>query len=56
MTGYNEKDAAKDTGVSVKEVNQAWHDARDDAMKSGELNERKENKQNQANKNKEDNK
>lgn len=33
---YTEKDAARDTGVSEKEVNRAWHQARDDAMRSGE--------------------
>ncbi len=37
---YTEKDAAKDTGSSVKDVNHAWHAARDDAQDSGELSER----------------
>ena len=37
---YTEKDAAKDTGVKLKEVAQAWHDARDHAMNAGLLPER----------------
>ena len=28
---YTEKDAAKDTNSSVKDVKEAWHTARDDA-------------------------
>lgn len=32
---YTEKDAAKDTRVSIKEVNEAWHSARDDAAEDG---------------------
>ena len=35
MSGYTEKDAAKETGASNKEVNNAWHTARDDAAKDG---------------------
>jgi hypothetical protein len=31
---YEEKDAAKETDSSIKEVNQAWHGARDDAQAS----------------------
>ena len=42
--GYDKKDAAADTGVSTKEVSRAWHDARDDAQKAGELPERAANK------------
>lgn len=41
---YTEKDAAKDTGSSEKEVSRAWHSARDDAASSGELEERNERK------------
>ena len=37
---YNEKDAAKDTGVSQKEVAKAWHRAREQVMAGGELPER----------------
>ena len=32
---YNEKDAAKETNVSVKEVSKTWHEARNDAAKEG---------------------
>ena len=28
MAGYDEKDAAKDTGDSVKEVEEVWHEIR----------------------------
>jgi len=35
MSKYTKKDAARDTGTSVKKVSQAWHDARDDAAKEG---------------------
>lgn len=31
MSKYTEKDAAKDTGTSVKEVSSNWHKAKDDA-------------------------
>lgn len=37
---YDKKDAANDTGSSVKETSTAWHDAREDAQKDGELTER----------------
>ena len=37
---YTEKNAAKDTGVSLKEVSKAWHQARVDAQRAGELPER----------------
>lgn len=37
---YDEKDAARDTGASNKEVAQTWHQARDDARASGELSDR----------------
>jgi DNA-directed RNA polymerase specialized sigma24 family protein len=36
MSGYTEKDAAKDTDVPIREVRQAWHDAREDARKDKE--------------------
>lgn len=29
-TAYTEKDAARDTGSSIKDVNRTWHQARDD--------------------------
>jgi len=35
MTQYDESDASKDTDSSEKEVNEAWHDARDDAAEEG---------------------
>jgi len=44
MSGYTKNDAAKDTNTSAKEVSKAWHQARDDAASSGELDERNENK------------
>jgi hypothetical protein len=44
---YTEKDAAKETGVKEKEVARAWHDARDDAMKAGWLDERQVRKDTQ---------
>lgn len=44
MSKYTKKDAAKDTDVSISEVSRAWHAARDDAMKAGELPERAANK------------
>jgi hypothetical protein len=31
---YDEKDAAEETDSSVKEVNDAWHEARDNAQDS----------------------
>ena len=31
MTSYNSKDAARDTGSSKREVDRAWHTARDDS-------------------------
>lgn len=33
--GYKEKDAAKDTNSTTKEVSRSWHDARDHAAKEG---------------------
>ena len=30
MGGYDKKDAARETNVTVKEVSKAWHTARDD--------------------------
>jgi hypothetical protein len=33
--GYTEKDAAKDTDSTEKEVNKTWHQARDDAAEDG---------------------
>lgn len=44
MGGYSKQDAAAGTGVSTKEASQAWHQARNDAAGSGELNERNYNK------------
>lgn len=52
--GYTEKDAAKDTGVKQKEVEKAWHDARSDAQKAGELPERQARKDAQEKRNKGD--
>ena len=48
MGGYGKEDAAKDTNVSVKEVSETWHQAREDAQKSGELPERAANKESQS--------
>lgn len=39
-TTYTKKDAAADTQVKIKEVEKAWHKAREDAQKAGELPER----------------
>jgi hypothetical protein len=44
MAKYSENDAAKDTDASSREASKAWHQARDDAASSGELEERNENK------------
>lgn len=44
MSRYTKKDAARDTGCSVKEASRAWHEARRDMQKSGELPERARNK------------
>lgn len=41
---YTKQDAAKDTDAGGKETARAWHQARDDAEKSGELPERAANK------------
>lgn len=35
MTKYGEKDAAKETGVSEKEVRETYHGAREAARKDG---------------------
>jgi hypothetical protein len=40
MSKYTEKDAAKDTNSSNKEVESNWHQAREDARASGELTDR----------------
>ncbi len=45
--GYTPSDAAQDTGVSEKEVREAWHQAREDAQRAGELPERKVRKERQ---------
>lgn len=37
MSKYGLGDAAKDTGVSSKEASRAWHQAREDARRSGEI-------------------
>lgn len=44
-SNYDEEKAAKDTGVSIKEVKEAWHTAREQAQKAGQLDERKANKE-----------
>ncbi|MEK7603646.1 MAG: hypothetical protein AAB461_00820 [Patescibacteria group bacterium] len=41
---WDKKDTAERDGVSVKEVSNAWHQAREDAASSRELEERNENK------------
>ncbi len=41
---YDKSDAAKDTSSTIKEVSEAWHQAREDAQGSGELPEREANK------------
>ena len=46
---YGKSDAAKDTNSSVKEVSQAWHQAREDAQAAGELPERAANKASKSN-------
>ena len=33
--GYDKSDAARDTDSSVKEVSEAWHEARNDAVRDG---------------------
>ncbi len=43
-TEYSKSDAGRDTDSSAKEVSSAWHDAREDAQRSGELPERAVNK------------
>jgi len=53
MVGYDKVDAAKDTGSSTSEVSHAWHVARDDAQKSGELPERAAHKAEKAERNQE---
>jgi len=40
---YTKKDAAKETETTTSKVSETWHAARDDAAKSGELNERNVN-------------
>jgi len=42
--GYGKEDAAKETGVSGKELGRTWHQAREDAASSGHLPERNDNK------------
>lgn len=41
---YDEKDVAKETGVSVKEASGAWHQAREDARESGEIPKKEDDK------------
>jgi len=36
-TKYDKKDAQEDTNSSRREVQEAWHVARDDAQRSGEI-------------------
>lgn len=40
MSRWDEEDAAEETETSEREVRRAWHDARDHAAGSGQLNER----------------
>lgn len=40
MSGYDKPDAAKDTDVGTREVSRAWHEAREDARRDGELTDR----------------
>ncbi|MBU4224023.1 hypothetical protein KJ934_02280 [Patescibacteria group bacterium] len=44
MSKYSKEDAARDTGVSTKEVSKTWHEARNDASRNGFLSERNANK------------
>ena len=37
MGKYTGRDAARETGAGGKETARAWHQARDDARKSGEI-------------------
>jgi len=46
--GFDKKDAAKETDCTPKGVSKAWHQARDDAASSGELEERNDNKNNDS--------
>lgn len=34
--GYSQKDAKNDTKATDRQTSQAWHDARDEAAKSGD--------------------
>lgn len=43
-TPYTREDAAKDTGVDPKEVDRVWHEAREDARRSGYLKDKKKDK------------
>lgn len=47
-TKYTVTDAAKETGTSSREASGAWHQARDDAQKAGELPERAVNKESKS--------
>jgi len=44
MSKHTEKDTAKETGSSAKDVSRAFHDARNDAVGRGELSERNSSK------------
>ncbi|MBP8689472.1 hypothetical protein KBH77_03935 [Patescibacteria group bacterium] len=44
MSKYDVDDAARDTDSSSSKTSEAWHDARDDAERSGDLPERGWNK------------
>lgn len=35
-TPYDREDAARDTGVTDKEVSEAWHEARESAQQDGD--------------------
>jgi hypothetical protein len=41
---YTEKEAAKETDSSGKDTSRAWHQARENAQKDGQLPEREEHK------------
>lgn len=47
---YEEKDAQKETHSSREETKDAWHTAREDAQRSGELPERAANKEEKSGK------
>jgi hypothetical protein len=40
VSEYTQDDARNETGASRSEIREAWHEAREDASKSGEVPER----------------